>query len=176
MAQAVNMPGWFEQHYANMLAYNRLMAVGTLVGTRTNAEVKGRGLIGPTIDYTPHPADLKTMAGALRQLAQVLFAGGARRVMLNTWGYDEFKPNDDLAALERAVLKPNYVALGTGHPQGGNALSEDARSGVVDPSFRVHGFSNLYICDASVFPSSLTVNPQLTVMTLAHYAAPRIVS
>jgi choline dehydrogenase-like flavoprotein len=44
----------------------------------------------------------------------------------------------------------------------------------VDPDFRVHGYSNLYVCDASVFPSSVTVNPQLTVMALADYAAPRI--
>ena len=63
------------------------------------------------------------------------------------------------------------MTLGTGHPQGGNAVSRDPRKGVVDPSFKVHGFSNLYVCDASVFPSSLTVNPQLTVMGLAHYAA-----
>ena len=44
----------------------------------------------------------------------------------------------------------------------------------MDPDFRVHGYSNLHVCDASVFPSSLTVNPQLTVMGLAHYAAGRI--
>jgi choline dehydrogenase-like flavoprotein len=47
-------------------------------------------------------------------------------------------------------------------------------SGVVDPSFRVHGLDNLYVCDASVFPSSLGVNPQLTVMALAHYAAAEV--
>jgi choline dehydrogenase-like flavoprotein len=176
MAQAVNMPGWFEQHYENMLAYDRLMAVGTLVGTRTNAEVKGRGLIGPTIAYEPHQHDLNTMARALRQLAEILFAGGAKRVMLNTWGYDEFKPGDDLDALERVARKRGHLTLGTGHPQGGNAISTHPRAGVVDPQFRVHGFSNLYVCDASVFPSSLTVNPQLTVMSIAHYAAPRILS
>ncbi len=64
--------------------------------------------------------------------------------------------------------------LGTGHPQGGNALSRDPRKGVVDISFRVHGFENLYVCDASVFPTTIGVNPQLTVMTLADYAAPLI--
>ena len=42
------------------------------------------------------------------------------------------------------------------------------------PDFRVHGYDDLYVCDASVFPTSLTVNPQLTVMALAHYAAQRI--
>ena len=42
--------------------------------------------------------------------------------------------------------------------------------GVVDERFRVHGMENLYGCDASVFPSSVTVNPQLTVMAVADYA------
>ena len=46
--------------------------------------------------------------------------------------------------------------------------------GLVSPDFRVHGYENLYVCDASVFPSSVTVNPQLTVMALAHYASERI--
>ena len=42
--------------------------------------------------------------------------------------------------------------------------------GVVDPEFRVFGWENLHVCDASVFPTSIGVNPQLTVMALAHYA------
>jgi choline dehydrogenase-like flavoprotein len=42
------------------------------------------------------------------------------------------------------------------------------------PVFRVHGYDDLYVCDASVFPTSRTVNPQLTVMALAHDAAQRI--
>jgi choline dehydrogenase-like flavoprotein len=44
----------------------------------------------------------------------------------------------------------------------------------VDESFRVHGYDNLYVCDASVFPGSVQVNPQMTVMSLARYAATRI--
>ena len=32
----------------------------------------------------------------------------------------------------------------------------------------------MFVCDASVFPSSITVNPQLTVMALAAYAADEI--
>ena len=45
---------------------------------------------------------------------------------------------------------------------------------MVDEDFRVHGFRNLYLCDASVFPSCVHVNPQLTVMGMAQYAAGRI--
>jgi choline dehydrogenase-like flavoprotein len=57
---------------------------------------------------------------------------------------------------------------------GGNAMSDDPRIGVVDSQFSVNGCSNLFVCDASIFPSSLGVNPQLTVMALARYAVPII--
>jgi len=66
------------------------------------------------------------------------------------------------------------VALGTGHPQGGNAISANRAKGVVNPDFGVYGYKNLHLCDASVFPSSIGVNPQLSIMTLAQYAVPRI--
>ena len=53
-------------------------------------------------------------------------------------------------------------------------MSADSKRGVVDPEFRVYGTQNVFVCDASVFPSSITVNPQLTVMALARYAAEHI--
>jgi choline dehydrogenase-like flavoprotein len=171
VAQAVNMPGWFEDHYDNMRRYNQMMAVGVLVGTAGNAQIKEALTGGPDVVYTPARADLVKLADALKQLGKILFAGGARRVMVNTWGYDVFTNPAELERLDRICLDPSYITLGTGHPQGGNALSTDPRRGVVGSDFRVHGYDNLYVCDASVFPSSVTVNPQLTVMSLAHYAA-----
>jgi choline dehydrogenase-like flavoprotein len=38
----------------------------------------------------------------------------------------------------------------------------------------VRGAKGVYVCDASVFPAAITVNPQMTVMALAEYAAARI--
>jgi choline dehydrogenase-like flavoprotein len=73
------------------------------------------------------------------------------------------------------VTNTRHLSIGSGHPQGGNALSGDPGKGVADPTFRVHGFENLFVCDASVFPTATTVNPQLTVMALAEYAAPGMV-
>jgi choline dehydrogenase-like flavoprotein len=174
VAQALNMPGWFEQHFENMQRYRRLAAVGVLVGTAGNARVTQALTGGPGIDYTPAKRDLTTLARGLRMLAEILFAGGAERVMLNSWGYEELTNRGQLEWIDRIALEPGYLALGTGHPQGGNAMSKDPCKGVVGPDFRVHGYDNLYIADASVIPTSLTVNPQLTVMGLAHVAAQRM--
>ena len=44
----------------------------------------------------------------------------------------------------------------------------------VEEAFAVHGTENLHLCDASVFPTSVGVNPQLTIMALAVHAPPRI--
>ena len=171
VAQALNMPGWFEQHFENMRRYAHLAAVGVLVGTEGNARVKQALTGGPGIDYTPTKRDLTTLARGLRMLGEILFAGGAERIMINSWGYEELTNRGQLEWIDKIALEPGYLALGTGHPQGGNAMSRDPRKGVVGPDFRVHGYDNLYIADASVIPSSLTVNPQLTVMGLAHHAA-----
>ena len=41
------------------------------------------------------------------------------------------------------------------------------RHGVLDAHGRVHGTEGVYVCDGSAVPSSLGVNPQITIMTLA---------
>jgi choline dehydrogenase len=50
-------------------------------------------------------------------------------------------------------------------------MSADPAIGVVDSQFRLRGFSNLRVCDGSIFPASAGVNPQWTIMALAHECA-----
>jgi GMC oxidoreductase len=38
------------------------------------------------------------------------------------------------------------------------------------PHLRVHGTANLFVTDASVFPSNMRVNAQYSTMAIAHYA------
>jgi choline dehydrogenase-like flavoprotein len=168
------MPGWFERHYENMRRYPNLMGVGALMGTESNGSIGPALTGGADVIYEPTMADRRKLADGLIELGTALFAGGARRVMANTLSFHEFTHPRQLAELIPVALDPEELALGTGHPQGGNPISGSAGSGVVDPEFRVHGWENVYVCDASVIPSALTVNPQLTVMSLAQYAAPGI--
>ena len=49
-------------------------------------------------------------------------------------------------------------------------------AGVVDFDYRVFGTENLHIVDGSVVPTSLGVNPQVTIMSMALRAADIIAS
>lgn len=176
MFQSTAMPGWFDQHFHNMHGYGNMACTGVLVGTASNAEVKAAGLLGRDINYVPTEDDFDSLMEALEKAAEIyLVGGGAVRVMPNTFTYYEYKTVEELKTnLRKDVKSSRDISTGTGHPQGGNVMSNDAATGVVDEGFKVFGYENLFVCDASVFPTSLGVNPQVTVMTLAHYAAPLI--
>jgi choline dehydrogenase-like flavoprotein len=173
--QALLMPGWFRDHFENMRRYPHLSCIGVVVGSQRNARVRpgfrGRGM---KLDYEPTSADLKLLIKGTKLAAKIHFASGAQRVMPITFAYRSYTSVEQVDELDQLVRDNTDIALHTSHPQGGNALSRDRTKGVVDERFRVWDLENLYVCDASSFPSSVTVNPQLTVMALADYAAERI--
>lgn len=163
--QALAMPGWFDRHFENMRRYRHMAAGGALTGTTEPGRVRAtRG--GPVIDYVPSRADLARVVEGLKVMGAIFLEAGAERVMPATYAWHEVRDRRGLASLERIVRDDADLLLTSAHPQGGNALGD-----VVDERFRVRGLRNLHLCDASVFPSSVTVNPQLTVMGLAQLAS-----
>jgi choline dehydrogenase-like flavoprotein len=174
VSQALNMPGWLDDHRENMRRFRHLTAAGVLVGTKGTARLRPALTGGVDIDYTPAREDVETLVDALKLLCRIYLRAGARHVMPSTFRFHAFTEESQVDQLDEYVKNTSYLSIGSGHPQGGNALSGEPGKGVVDPTFRVHGFENLFVCDASVFPTATTVNPQLTVMALAEYAAPGI--
>ncbi|MBI5608289.1 MAG: hypothetical protein HY902_05360, partial [Deltaproteobacteria bacterium] len=57
----------------------------------------------------------------------------------------------------------------TAHILGGCSIGPAGR-GVVDAQQRVHGYQGLRVCDGSVIPANLGVNPSLTITALAEHA------
>ncbi len=170
--QALLMPGWFSDHFHNMRRYAHLSCIGVVVGSQSNASVKpgfrGRGM---KLEYEPADSDLQLLIKGTKLAARIHFASGALRVMPMTFRSTSYSTLEEVNELDDIVRDNTDIGLHTSHPQGGNAVSRNPAKGVVDERFRVRGMENLYVCDASVFPSSVTVNPQLTVMAVADYAS-----
>ncbi|MGC4092867.1 MAG: GMC family oxidoreductase [Polyangiaceae bacterium] len=55
----------------------------------------------------------------------------------------------------------------TAHILGGCCIGNSAENGVIDERQQVFGYQGLYVCDGSVVPGNLAVNPSLTICALA---------
>ena len=179
VAQAMAMPGWLDTHFRIMQNYNRITGAGILVGTESSGVVVPALLSGgPDIVFHPSSDDLDKLVQAMTIMGEIYFEAGAREVYVSTRSYRAYHNRkaiaanrDDLSNLRQLVKSDQDILLGTGHPQGGNALASSPQHGVIGPDFKVFGYNNLYVADASVFPTATTVNPQLTVMSVAAYAS-----
>jgi len=165
------MPGFFSDHYENMRRYPYLSCIGVVVGSQRNGRVKPARGGGMKLDYEPTEADLRLMIKGTKLAARIHFASRAKRVMPLTFRSLSYTSLEQVDELDDLIRDNTDISLHTSHPMGGNAVSRDPAKGVVDERFLVRGTENVYCCDASVFPSAVTVNPQLTVMALADYAA-----
>ena len=53
--------------------------------------------------------------------------------------------------------------INVGHPLGTLRFGKDPTSSVLDPDCRAHDVENLYVADGSFMPTSMGVNPSLTI-------------
>jgi choline dehydrogenase-like flavoprotein len=177
MSAALTTPGWFEEHEELMRRQRHLSYAGALIGMEATGRVVQSAVWGhEETHFTPSAGDLAVSRRGLKAIARALFASGARRVILPTHHFRTMASVDDIPMIDEHVVSTRRISFGSAHPQGGNPRSSDARVGAVDDDFAIHGMDNLFVCDASVFPSCVRVNPINTVMALADYAAPRILS
>ena len=62
----------------------------------------------------------------------------------------------------------------TAHILGGCGIGKDRDTGVIDQNHEVFGYPGLYVCDGSVIPANLGVNPSLTITAMTERAMSRI--
>ena len=82
------------------------------------------------------------------------------------------KPGE-LAEFEATRFKPSELRLEAFHPMGTARIAADPGEGVCAPDGSVHGTGDLYVADASLFPTSVGVNPMMTVIAFAKPDRPR---
>ncbi len=173
---AASMPGWFQDHFYNMQRYRHFAIAGVLVGTQAVGRVRPSRLpvlrdLLPPVRFTLPVGDLRKLKDGIGQTARVWLKAGASRVMPATFRPLALTHVSQVYGLDEYIVEPEDVHFGSAHPQGGNPMSDDRTLGAVNTRFQVHGLDNLFVCDASVFPSSVKVNPQLTIMAMADYAS-----
>jgi choline dehydrogenase-like flavoprotein len=166
---ALALPGFGSRHKTTMRQFPHIGGTIALIkeidsaGTVTVNE-EGR----PVISYAIGPKDLACLKQAVEALARLHFAAGARKVMTLHCRPTEFSgPEEIRRGLERASWGRNEIALYSAHPLGTCRMGGNASASVVDSHCQSHDVKGLFVIDGSVTPTSLGVNPQLTILAIA---------
>jgi choline dehydrogenase-like flavoprotein len=177
-ANSIAMPGFQQAHFDRMMAYSKTVSASPLVGTEASGSIGLDWLGNTSIEFPITGSDIGRLRRGLVLLAGAFLAGDVEYALVGLGNGRKLKTARDLAhldkdlqAIEKDPAQAYLLKLGTGHPQGGNAMSNDPQIGVIDQQFRLRGVENLRICDGSIFPASTGVNPQWTIMALAHECA-----
>ncbi len=129
------------------------------------------------IDYDLDDRDFVSMQEAFRNAAKIYFAAGAKRVFLPTAKRTVIESADQVDRMINALKNERHqYKMLSYHPQGTMRMGADPTKSVVGPDGRMHDLDNVYVVDASLFPTTLLVNPQETVYAMASYLSDRIVA
>jgi choline dehydrogenase-like flavoprotein len=174
IATAAILPGLGRDHRRLMEEYRRTAAVACFLHDRSRGEVRPDNRGQAVIDYRLDDADKRDVMGAMRRGCEILFAAGAKSVVLPYNDLVELRQRSGVGVIEQRGILANDPLFLSFHPQATLPMGTDPRSSMVDSYGAAHALKGLYVADASVFPTSVAVPPQITVMALASRTADRI--
>lgn len=123
-----------------------------------SSEVDRNGQPKASLDWHIAPEDLATIRAFTAHLKQTFDPAGSS-------GFD-WSPALLNLAPDPARDTPIPGLDDARHAMGGACMGTDPRTSVVTPDLRVHGFNNLFIASAAVFPDGSPQLPTLPLMAL----------
>ena len=169
----IRAPGFGLDHKNLMSKLKHMAGWGAMIRATSTGTVKSSGSgWSPSIHYSMSQRDANLMQKAMKATADLLFAGGAKKVTPGIYGVPkELNDPSETRLIAEANLKPTAFNPIGNHPMGTCRMSEKPGQGVVNSHGETHDVKNLFLADASVFPNAPGVNPQVTIMALAaHFA------
>nr|HMR11816.1 GMC family oxidoreductase [Polyangiaceae bacterium] len=121
-----------------------------------------------------HPLDHRRFLRGVKLLAEMHFNMGAEEVLLPFFNQPSAKSMDDLKQIDRLKPSPSTLELFTPHLMGTARMGSRPEDSVVGLDGQLWDLPGCYVADASLFPTAIGVNPQITIMALATRIAERM--
>jgi choline dehydrogenase-like flavoprotein len=172
------LPEIGEEHQRLMKKIKNYTAAGILIRDTSKGTIAVNMSGEPVVQYKLDEVDKQNLSEGIRKLAEIYLKKGASRIIITRRVDPIIERSDyekDPEILEKIIRPENLgqdkLIVGAVHPQGGNRMGEDPQNSVVNSKCQHHNVKNLFVCDASVFPTATGVNPMLTIMGIAKRTA-----
>ncbi len=162
--------GTGAEHQRRMLDFGHVGSIGVHLSDQSAGRV-GLGSEGSLrARYKLTDDDARRLAFGIARAAEIHFAAGATEVYPNIARVGVLKPGD-LPQFEATAFRPADLRLEAFHPMGTARIAADPREGACGIDGAVHGTRDLYVADASLFPTSVGVNPMMTIIAFSKQIA-----
>ncbi len=165
---AMTIPAVSDQHAKIMSQFPNTGLFAAMVKDTTRGRLIPRPGGQFAILYQPNREDLRRMKLGNILIAEIAFAAGAKKVFTFVAGYTEMSSLKDVERMRGDHIGAmDYLAMSAWHPMGTCRMGSDPDWSVVQHTGETWDVQDLFISDASTFPTALGVNPQLTIMAQA---------
>jgi choline dehydrogenase-like flavoprotein len=174
---AIPTPLIAEKSWDFMGKYNNMVLGGCLVEDSITGTVK-RGPFGrPNVTYNISEYDRVRFIKAAMYMAEMWFALGAEMILspFKLGAYHWLHSVDELRKIEPDRIKRKHLDMFTVHLMGTARMGSRPEYSVVDLSGELWDLPGCYVSDASIFPTAIAVNPQITIMAMSTRIAGRMI-
>lgn len=169
------LPGVGPALKDGLARFRHAAAAGLFVSdTGAGRVIRVPGAREPLLTYRLASQDARALYEGMALVAQIFFAAGAESVYPGIAGLGELRHPVEAAALREGRFGASDLTPTGFHPMGTACMGADPVRAPVDSWGAVRGVRGLYVADASLFPSCLGVNPQVSIMAFATRIARRI--
>lgn len=174
---AIGAPGFGAMNVGFMQDFNRIAGLVSLIHDENVGRIEWDDETGKKIHYELAEKDKEVIRRCMIAGAKILFAAGAREVVLPTYAPAVIHGETEIERVVAGLtLEPHTLRLTSYHPQGTCRMGADPEATVVSPSGETHDVAGLFVADASLFPTSIMVNPQISVYALATFVAEHVLA
>ncbi len=156
--------------------YNRIAVSGVLVEDTNWGRIKVFFKKEPLFTYNITNLDLYRIKRGVALLSEVFFTAGAKKLFLPFHSLRWIHSIDEIRNIFKTKIKKTDLDLFTVHAMGTCRMGDDPKRSVLNSFCQSHLIDNLFITDASVFPTPIGVNPMETIMMLATRTADYIIN
>jgi choline dehydrogenase-like flavoprotein len=153
----------FADRVAN---FDHIASIGVHLHDRSEGRVGLSSNGSLRLSYHLRAEEARTLQFGIARAAEIHFAAGATEVYPNVGPVSVIK-RGQLAGFEALRLRPADLRLEAFHPMSTARMGTDPDTTVCDPSGAVRGTEGLYVADASLLPTSVGVNPMMTIIACA---------
>ncbi len=171
---AALLPGFGRPHQQLMENAHRLGSAIAWIDDLGAGSVSLDDEGNPVWDWALSPADELVVRDALKKETLVLLHAGAREVIVPDPAGTRISDLKELSRLDTVDLRPGSMMFACPHPAGMARMGDDPRNSVVKSNNELHAVKGLFVCDPSVFPTAVSVDPSETIMAFSYVAAAKL--